>query len=106
MNKSQIFSKAWQMAREAAKRHSESQRVAFGSVLVQNKGVFLKASEFFAECLKSVYAALKRCSAKSAVSEPVNSINYSGAPMNAAHLAVIDMIQRGDRRSAYDAIEA
>lgn len=111
MNKSQIFSKAWQMAREAAKRHSESQRVVFGSVQVENKGVFLKVSEFFAECLKSVYAALKRAAAhrealKSVSIETVNSLNYSGAPMNAAHLAVIDMMQRGDRRSAYDAIEA
>lgn len=110
MNKSEIFKKAWAMARAAAKRHSESVRAVFGSVQVENKGVFLKASEFFSECLKSVYAALKRTAAhrealKSVSTEPVNSLNYSGATMSAEHLAVIDMMQRGDRRSAYDAIE-
>ena len=109
MTKSEIFIRAWRMAREAAKRHSESVRIVFGSVQVENKGVFLKASEFFAECLKSLYAALKNAAAHRAAqkyAEPVNSLNYSGATMSADHLAVIDMMQRGDRRSAYDAIEA
>ena len=109
MNKSQIFSKAWAMAKAAAKRHSESKRVVFGSVQIQNEGIFLKASEFFSECLKSVYAALKNAAAHRAAPKyeaPVNSLNYSGAPLSADHIAVIDMMQRGDRRSAYDAIEA
>lgn len=108
MTKSEIFTRAWRMAREAAKRHSESKRVAFGSVLVKNKGVFLKASEFFAECLKSVYADLKNAAAPRAAQKyaaPVNSLNYSGAPLSAERLAVIDMMQRGDRMPAYDAIE-
>lgn len=94
------------MAREAAKRHSESVRVVFGSVQIENKGVFLKASEFFAECLKLVYKMVKKPVAVTINAEPVNSLNYSGATMSADHLAVIDMMQRGDRRSAYDAIEA
>lgn len=106
MTKSQIFIRAWRMAREAAKRHSESVRIVFGSVQVENKGVFLKASEFFAECLKSVYKMVKKPVAVAINAEPVNSLNYSGATMSADHLAVIDMMQRGDRRSAYDAIEA
>lgn len=106
MNKSQIFSKAWVMAKAAAKRHSESVRVVFGSVQVENKGVFLKASEFFAECLKSVYKMVKKPVVAITVAQPTNSLNYIGATLNAEHLAVIDMMQRGDRRSSYDAIEA
>lgn len=106
MTKSEIFIRAWRMAREAAKRHSESVRFVFGSVQVENKGVFLKASEFFAECLKSVYKMVKKPVVATINAEPVNSLNYSCATMSADHLAVIDMMQRGDRRSAYDAIEA
>ena len=110
MNKSEIFKKAWVAAKTAAKRHSESVRVVFGSVQVENKGVFLKASEFFAECLKEVYAALKRAAAhreavKAVSTEPANSLNYSGARLSAESLAVIDMMQMGDRAPAYDAIE-
>ena len=105
MTKSEIFTRAWRMAREAAQRHSENKRVVFGSVQIQNEGIFLKASQFFAECLKTVYVQIKKVIAIPVIAEPVNSINYSGATMNAAQLAVIDMMRAGDRRSAYDSIE-
>ena len=110
MNKSEIFKKAWDLARIASERHSEHKAFVFGSWIVRNEGIHFKASEFFAECLKEVYAMIKRTAAhreaiKSVSTEPVNSLNYSGQRLSAERLAVIDMMQRGDRAPAYDAIE-
>ena len=59
MTKSEIFKAAWAFAKDSARAHSERKEFFFGSWIVTNEGAHCKPSEFFAECLRSVYATIK-----------------------------------------------
>ena len=104
MNKSAIFTRAWNLARIASKRYSETKTFKFGTWIKQNAGVNAKASEFFAECLKMAWEESKR-----AVKQAVETVSHSAAwmsvPTTKEHLEVVKLMRRGDSASAYDSIE-
>lgn len=107
MNKSEIFKKAWEAARDAVALHSESRVFKYGSWIVKNEGVTAKASEFFAECLKQVWAAVKRAAAKKHTETVTHCLSWYSMHGNtsAANLAAAEMMMAGDAAPAYDEIE-
>ena len=104
MKNSEIFKRAWALARIASKRFSEAKTFKFGKFITQNAGVNAKASEFFAECLKIAWAESKRA-VKQFVEVISDSSSWISVPATNEHLAVVKMMQLGDNASAYDSIE-
>ena len=104
MNKSAIFTRAWNLARIASKRYSETKTFKFGTWIKQNAGVNAKASEFFAECLKMAWEEVK--TAPRQIAETVSHCaSWMSVPTTKEHLEVVKMMQRGDSAAAYDSIE-
>lgn len=104
MNKSEIFKRAWDLAKIASKRYSETKTFKFGTWITKNAGINANASEFFAECLKIAWKEAKS-EARSFIETVDHSASWVSSPKNADHSAVVKMMQAGDSAAAYDSIE-